>query len=244
MVLAWIAGTATRNHGMMDVAYPLAPAAIAWCAAALVWPRVSSVGWVALGLVSIWSLRLAVQTWRQNHAVEREPYATWRARGGTQWIWRSFFQVHLLQAVTLWVWSMPLAFAITASYGSLAILAGAAIWLTGFALQAISDAQLAHFKRDPANRGQILDTGLWALVRQPNYLGESLMWWSYLALALAAPWGWIALPGPLFATWFMGFGSAGPFKERHMARTRGEAWRAYCARTPRFFPWPRPQGLA
>jgi protein-S-isoprenylcysteine O-methyltransferase Ste14 len=40
----------------------------------------------------------------------------------------------------------------------------------------------------------------------------------------------------------MGYASAAPFKEQHMARTRPEAWAAYCARTPRFLPWPRPKG--
>ena len=39
----------------------------------------------------------------------------------------------------------------------------------------------------------------------------------------------------------MGYASAAPFKEHHMARTRPKAWAAYCASTPRFLPWPRPK---
>ncbi|SMF61696.1 DUF1295 domain-containing protein [Allosphingosinicella indica] len=238
---AWLLGTLLRNHGMMDVAYPIAPMAIAWTVAARMAPDVSATGWTALGLVSLWGVRLSIQTLRDNHGSEREPYATWRARGGRRWLWWSAFQVHLLQFVTIWIWSLPLAFAVTAPGNSLAIVAGVAIWLAGFALQASADMQLARFRRDPARRGRILDSGAWGFVRQPNYLGEALMWWGYFGCALAHPWGALAIAGPLYVTWFMGFGSAGPFKERHMARTRGAAWDAYCARVPRFFPWPRPQ---
>lgn len=240
LALAWLAGTRARNHGMMDVAYPIAPSAIAWCVAILSWRTLTSTAWAVLALVSLWSLRLTVQTYQQNHADEREPYASWRARGGRRWMWWSFFQVHLLQGVMLWVWSAPLVFAVLAPASAPAVGAGALIWLIGFGLQAGSDRQLSRFRSDPANRGRLLDTGLWALVRQPNYLGEAVMWWGYFVCALAHPWGWTSLAAPLFTTWFMGFGSAGPFKERHMARTRGAAWTAYCARTPRFFPWPRP----
>lgn len=241
VALAWVAGTARRNHGIMDIAYPLAPLAAAAAGAAMVPPD----AWVLamLAPIVIWAARLSVQTFGHNIGAEREPYASWRRRGGSRWLWWSFFQVHLLQAVTIWIWCLPLALALAAPQPRplWPLILGVTVWLAGFWLQAAADGQLAAFKRDPANRGGLLDTGVWSLVRHPNYLGEAIMWWGLFCFGLAHPWGWIGLPGPLFATWFMGYASAAPYKERHMAKTRPEAWAAYCARTPRFLPLPRPR---
>lgn len=244
LVVTWALGSIRRNHGFMDIAYPLAPTVIAW--AAFLIPvsagEVTGGGMapLVLTLVTVWALRLFVQTIGQNHAEERQPYAAWRKAFGAQWRWWSLFQVYGLQGVTLWLWAIPLAFAVQAEFSLLWAITGGGVWLVGFALQTAADRQLTRFRADPANRGAILDTGAWAIVRQPNYLGESIMWWGYFLCALAHPWGWLTVIGPIFATWFMGFGSAGPFKEAHMRRTRGEAWTAYCARTPRFFPLSRP----
>lgn len=40
------------------------------------------------------------------------------------------------------------------------------------------------FKNNPDNKGKFIDTGLWALSRHPNYLGEIGVWWSLLGVAL------------------------------------------------------------
>jgi steroid 5-alpha reductase family enzyme len=244
LALTWAIGTALRNHGIMDVAYPLLPL----CAACFIAYQFRSgfSGWsaVLLAMVVVWSLRLSVQTFGQNIAQEREPYATWRRRNGGRWIWWSFFQIHLLQGVLIWIWSISFAFAFGAPDPQPLVLAvlGFGVWLIGFFFQATADVQLAQFKRNPANRGKLLTSGIWRVMRQPNYFGESVMWWGYFVFGLAHPFGVLALISPAYVTWFMGYGSAGRFKEMHMSRTRPEAWASYVATTPRFFPWPRPAG--
>lgn len=243
VALGWLAGTIRRNHGLMDVAYPLAPAAAAGTGFVLADRPLDLLSGVFLISLSAWSIRLAVQTWGHNIHAERQPYAYWRKSFGPTWLWWSAFQVHLLQGVTVWLWCAPFAFILTAPTPTpLALLTlGVTVWLSGFTLQAIADRQLSTFKSDPAHRGVLLDTGVWAFVRHPNYLGESVMWAGWFILALAHPWGWVTAFAPLYTGWFMGYASAAPFKEQHMARTRPEAWTAYCARTPRFLPWPRPK---
>jgi steroid 5-alpha reductase family enzyme len=239
LVLAWAWGVAARNHGVMDVIYPLTVLAgalvAAWCVGFEQWIM------FALAPIAIWSIRLAVQTYGHNMGSEREPYASWRKRFGAKWLWWSAFQIHLLQGVTVWIWCAPIAFAFAAPEPRplWPLVLGGAIWPAGFALQMTADQQLAAFKRDPNNRGKLLDTGVWSLVRHPNYLGEAVMWWGYFAFALAHPFGWLTIFAPLYAGWFMGYASAAPYKERHMAKTRPETWAEYCRRTPRFLPWPR-----
>ena len=247
MAVAWLWGTLARNHGVMDICYPAAAVAVAALTLAVSGRAPGGPALLLMVFLVIGAGRLLIQTWGHNMGAERQPYAHWRTRYGARWLWWSAFQVHLLQGVTLWLWSTPIVFALTVPAsvpGSTRwgfALAGVAVWLGGFILQTLADRQLAAFKAGPANRGRLLDTGVWAWVRHPNYLGETLMWSAWFVFALAHPWGWITLFAPLFTGWFMGYASAAPFKEAHMARTRGDAWAAYCARTPRFLPWPRPR---
>lgn len=237
--VGWLLGAVARNHGMMDIVYPLTVLAASCLAAWLT--RVDAWTVALMAPMAVWALRLAVQTYGHNVGSEREPYASWRCRFDRKWVWWSFFQIHLLQGVTVWIWCLPIAAALSAPEPRPVwpAMLGLAVWAAGFLLQSIADTQLAAFKRDPANRGKLLDRGVWSFVRHPNYLGEALIWWGYFCFALAHPWGWATVVSPLFATWFMGYGSAVPFKERHMAKTRSDAWAAYSRRTPRFLPWPR-----
>lgn len=238
VLIAWAWGGAIRNHGVMDICYPAAPVV---AAGVMLWvgqkPLDGGMG-LMLGLLAVWSIRLIVQTWGHNIRSERQPYAHWRKRFGRAWPLWSLFQIHLLQGVTVWLWCAPLAFALTAPGPIPWPLAwlGTVVWGAGFMLQWMADRQLAAFKANPENRGRLLDSGVWAWVRHPNYLGETIMWCAWLVFALAHPYGALTLFAPFFTGWFMGYASAAPFKEMHMARTRGEAWAAYCARTPRFLP--------
>lgn len=240
LIATWLWGSLIRNHGVMDVTYSLLPLSAAVTAALSTDQPLTFRDGLLLAMVSIWSLRLSAQTYRRQIDTEREPYATWRRRYGRDWRWWSFFQVYLLQGVIIWTWGLSFAFAFTSratGIGWTDVL-GAVVWLIGFAFQAGADVQLARFKRDPANRGRLLRSGVWSVVRHPNYLGETLIWWGYFLFALAHPWGALAIISPLYVTWFMQFGSAVPSKEGHMGRTRPAEWADYAANTPLFLPWP------
>ena len=101
---------------------------------------------------------------------------------------------------------------------------------------------MAAFKSDPAHRGKICDTGLWAWSRHPNYFFEWLGWcaWPLFAIDLGGgwPWGWLALSGPAYMYWLLTRVSGVPLLEAHMRRSRPEAFAAYAERTSAFFPRP------
>ncbi len=121
---------------------------------------------------------------------------------------------------------------------------GVALFAAAFLGEAAADAQIARFKADSANRGKICDVGLWRISRHPNYFFEWLIWVAFAILALGANWtGWLALPAPALMYWTLRHASGVPPLEAHMLATRGEAFRAYQARTPGFFPrlWPAPR---
>src|SRR3546814_8217356 len=64
--------------------------------------------------------------------------------------------------------------------------AGVLAAVAGIAIESIADAQLHAFRRHRANRGRILDTGLWRYSRHPNYFGDALVWWGIWLLAADA----------------------------------------------------------
>ena len=241
LTAVWLLSLARRDCGIMDVAYPLAVAI----------PVTSLVVWrgqwsphetMIVVLVALWSLRMSSHIGLRNRGHgEDGRYAAWRRRFGGAWWWWSYFQVFIMQGVTVWLWSLGLVLAVASGSQALGWQHAIALALfgLGFYFQVVGDLQLQHFKANRADRLMVLDTGLWRLSRHPNYFGEAVVWWSFGALGLMHPWGWLTLACPLYVTWFMSAGSATPMQERYLARTK-PSYADYMARVPAFFPWGKP----
>ena len=106
-----------------------------------------------------------------------------------------------------------------------------------FGFETLGDAQLAHFKADPANAGVVMDRGLWGWTRHPNYFGDFMVWWglSVIALSLGAPW-W-TLVSPVVMSVLLMRVSGVPMLERTIGERR-PGYSEYVARTSSFFPRP------
>jgi len=239
MIVLWLIGEKLSNHSFMDIGYSVSVLFIVvFCLARSSFPEgLGTRHFVILILVALWSGRLLRHTIGTNFRVEAQPYSSLRKRYGAQWkIW-SFFHVYMLQGTLLWIWSMSFAFSLAIEQKGLGILEclGIAVWLVGYFFQAVGDWQLARFKRDPANSGKLMQSGLWSLTRHPNYFGEGVMWLGYFVFALAHPLGWLAIVSPMYVAWFMGYGAAAPGNERHMRKTRPD-YEDYARRVPQFFP--------
>ncbi len=159
---------------------------------------------VLIVIVAVWALRLAVHIYIRNRGHgEDARYQVFRAQAGDAFWWISFFRVFLLQSILAAIISAPLlaaAFA-DAPLGPLDWL-GVAVWLVGFSFEALADLQLRRFRADPATRGQVLRTGLWAWTRHPNYFGEAVLWWGYFLVALSSG-GWWTIFAPLLMTFLL-----------------------------------------
>lgn len=235
----WLASLALTNASIVDMWW--GPAFVVALAAYLDFgapthPR----GWLVLTATLLWAVRLAWHIGRRNVGHGEDPrYRAWRNEHGSRWWWWSFFQVFLLQAVVAWVVSWPLYFAVQASssFPTAWDLAGATLFLVGWSFESVADRQLTIFKRNPANRGRVLDGGLWRYSRHPNYFGEAVLWWGLGLIGIAVPGGWMGLIGPLLITWLLLRVSGVMLLERGLRQTK-PGYADYMARTSAFVPWP------
>ena len=237
----WLISLAKRDAGIMDVAYPMTAALPVLVLLARRGSWSPHEIFLAV-LVALWSTRMSLHIGLRNSGHgEDARYAAWRRRFGRNWWWWSFFMIFAMQGVMLWLWSIGLVAAVVVGPQPLGWQHGLALLLfaVGFGFQTTADLQLERFKRERIDRSKVLDTGVWALSRHPNYFGESVVWWGFAALALVHPWGWLALVCPIYVTWFMSAGSATPMQERYLQKSK-PAYADYMRRVPIFFPWTRP----
>ena len=190
-------------------------------------------------LVVAWGARLALHILARNRKRGEDPrYAAWRAAWGRSFVWRSYLQIFLLQGFFLLVIASPVILVNVDRnypYTERFWLAGLLVWILGFLFEAVGDAQLARFRRDPANKGHIMDRGLWKYTRHPNYFGESMMWFGIWLIALEAPYGWTTVVSPVLITFLLVKVSGIPLLEKRYA---GNAtFQAYARRTSAFIPW-------
>jgi steroid 5-alpha reductase family enzyme len=243
MTLWWIAATALKRMDLADVAWGIGFPIIGLAEIAYTWDRVPPALVLLTALTVVWGVRLAWHIVRRRRGRPEDfRYAKWREEWGRTVVWRSYLQVFLLQGVFMLMISSPLIVTAAAPPAPLGEWAwvGAGVWLVGIAFEAVADAQLAGFIRDPANKGRIMDRGLWAWSRHPNYFGESLLWWGVWIACLGAPWGWFAILGPLTITFLLLKVSGVPLLEK--SYEGNEAYQEYARRTSIFIPLPPKKG--
>ncbi|WP_209705618.1 DUF1295 domain-containing protein [Leucobacter exalbidus] len=117
---------------------------------------------------------------------------------------------------------------------------GVAVWATGFGIEVIADQQKTKFKADPSNAGKFIRTGLWSVVRHPNYLGEMMLWTGVLIVALPAlqGWQWVAILSPIFVVLLITKVTGIPMLDEKAKRKWGDdpEYIAYRKRTPALIP--------
>ncbi|SEH17509.1 Steroid 5-alpha reductase family enzyme [Sphingopyxis sp. YR583] len=202
-----------------------------------------------LGLTTLWGLRLAIHlTIRWAGHGEDPRYKKILAYTGEKrkWSWAktALVMVFLTQAPLLFITCLPAQLGIWASANDpqaigIAGWIGAAAALAGIAFESIGDAQLDAFRKNPANKGKVLDTGLWRYTRHPNYFGDALTWWGIWLVTLDLGWGTAlaSLIGPVFLTFTLTRWSGKALLEKGLHKTRPD-YAAYVARTSGFIPWP------
>jgi steroid 5-alpha reductase family enzyme len=240
MICGWLVSIAHRNVTIVDSLWGLGFVLIAWLTFFLsdgFWTRKMLIA----VLVTLWGLRLsAYLSWRNWGKGEDPRYGLWREKSGQRFWLVSLFKVFILQALFLWVISLVLQVGqMAAEPSSLTWLdiAGIMVWLIGFVFESLGDWQLARFKSNPANKGRVMDRGLWAYTRHPNYFGESLVWWGICLVTLATPGSWWTILSPIVITAVLLKMTGIPLTEQELIKNR-PGYSDYIKHTSAFVPWP------
>ena len=165
-------------------------------------------------LVVIWAARLGAFLVRRIRRAGKDArfdelkvsfvrfLSVWTIQG----LWVTFTAAAALAAITSATRREPDPFAV----------AGALVWILGFGVEAVADAQKSRFRADPANKGRFISSGLWAWSRHPNYFGEIVLWIGVAVIALPVLQGWqlVTLISPAFVALLLTRISGIPILER------------------------------
>ncbi|MDP2269662.1 MAG: DUF1295 domain-containing protein [Archangium sp.] len=178
MLVLWGVSVKLRDSSIVDLFWGPAFVLVAWLTVFEfgATPR----GVLIASLVSAWGLRLgAYLAWRNLGHGEDKRYAAMRAKHGDAWWWRSLFIVFGLQGGLVWIVSLPVRAGIVAGFEAWSWLdfVATVTVIVGILFESVGDWQLARFKADPANKGKIMNRGLWRFTRHPNYFGDFVVWW-------------------------------------------------------------------
>ncbi|MDX2344854.1 MAG: DUF1295 domain-containing protein [Acidimicrobiia bacterium] len=195
---------------------------------------------IVAALVGLWALRLGTFLFRRVRrdgrdgrfdSIKTDPlrfFMTWTLQG----LW-----VLLTAACALAV----ITGGERRSIGWVAIL-GIVIWVAGFGIEAVADQQKSTFKKNPANEGRFITSGLWAWSRHPNYFGEIMLWTgiAIMALPVLSGWRWVTLISPVFVFLLLTRVSGIPMLEARAEKRWGndEAFQTYTNNTSLLFPLP------
>lgn len=218
------------NSSVYDPYWSVAPVPIAawWLSQAA--PGSSPArGWLAVALVVTWGARLTANCLARwgDLAEEDFRYVEIRRRTGRAYWPASLFSIHLFPTAWVFLGLLPLFPALARSSRPLGWLDAAAVLVTGGAVgvEAVADWQLRRFQAARQDPQAVLATGLWAVWRHPNYVGEVLFWWGLWLFGLAAdPGWWWTVAGPLAITALFAFVSV-PWMDRRM-EARHPGWRS------------------
>ena len=242
MVGAWAYGLAVKNGGWTDVFWSFGTGFVLAAAAFLATGTDTSQArrLMIAAFMLIWGLRLGLYLAPRVAGHPEDPrYAAFRATAKNY------------PLTMLWV-SLPQAPA-SALLGLSVVVAAQrpvpqldlrdALALVVYLVATVSDAQMKRFRANPDNKGQVIETGLWAWSRHPNYFFQWLGWMAYpvMALDLSRPVTLLTLVAPAVMFGLLRYVSGVPPLEEAMLKSRGDKFRDYQKRVSVFFPLPPKQ---
>ena len=246
-VVVFLFSARLDNSSVYDPYWSVAPIPVVlyWAAAARAGDPAAHLRALAVVLlVCVWGGRLTANWALRWRGLRDEDFRYLEIRRRTgRWYWpASLVSIHLLPTAWVFLGLLPTYPALVGpgrAPGALAALAFA-VTTCAIAVEATADRQLRAFLRRRTRPGDVLESGLWARSRHPNYFGEVLFWWGLFLFGLSADprWSWTVV-GPVAITLLFLLVSV-PWMDRRMAE-RHPRWRERMRDTSALVPWwPRP----
>ena len=239
MALTFLAGRRAGRHNVIDTAWGLGFCVVATAAYA------TSAGHgnglrrtVLLVLVLAWGLRLSAHIGRRSLGKGEDPrYEELLAKGTGNRTWYAVRMIYALQGVLILFIGLPVQVGMfeSGSFGVLGWL-GVIVWAVGVFFEAVGHHQMSAFRADPANRGKLIDVGLWRYTRHPNYFGDACVWVGLFLIVAGSGAGLLTVLSPVVMVYLLANGSGKKVLERSMMKRPG--YSDYMRRTSGFLPLP------
>jgi steroid 5-alpha reductase family enzyme len=191
-------------------------------------------------MTALWGLRLGgyLLVRKLGDPGEDRRYTKMRDKRGATFPLYSLLSIFAAQGLLVLIVSLPLQVAAERRTGlDWLTWVGVALWAVGLFFEAVGDEQMRRFKGRPDSRGQVMNQGLWAWTRHPNYFGDFCVWWGLWLGALGAGGTWWTVIGPLVMSFLLIKGSGAALLEKDIAERRPN-YADYIKHTPAFFPRP------
>jgi len=240
MTVMWLISLRLKNTSIVDIIWGFGFVLVNWVAFFLTPDSFGERKWIINILVTLWGLRLTTHIFLRNKGKPEDfRYVAWRNQYGKKWWWYSYLQTFMLQGGLMFLISAPLihtqAISTPTRLGILEFM-GIIIWIIGFFFETVGDLQLEKFKQNPANKGKLLNSGVWLYTRHPNYFGDSAQWWGFYLIAAGSTFGFLTIFSPIIMTYFLIKVSGVAMLERTMAE-RKPGYKEYMQTTNAFIPW-------
>ncbi|MFX0072935.1 MAG: DUF1295 domain-containing protein [Candidatus Hermodarchaeota archaeon] len=251
ILFACLIGTIKKNWGTMDIFYGPAYFIVAFASLYFTYKELGSLSIrqiIVTILVLLWSLRLAIYVHIRNRGKpEDRRYALmrerWREKGKNLFL-KSFTKIYLFQGLVIFIVVFPTLWINVSEnphltnlldFTSILLWIGLTVWIIGFYFESIGDYQLYKFLNNPQRKKKVMYEGLWKYTQHPNYFGEVTMWWGIYVIALAVPWGFVTIFGPIYIT-FQIINISG-VRLLNKIHEGDNEYAEYRKRTSTFIPW-------
>lgn len=237
--IMWLASVIQTDASLVDRVWGLFFVVIVWTSHVVGQPSTRSL--VVAVLVTLWALRLSIYlTWRNWGEGEDPRYVAMRQRSGGNFTIRSLWRVYWLQGVLASLIGIPLV-AVATHPGDLWWLDWVAVvvFAVGLYFEGVGDWQLTRFLADEANKGTVMNQGLWRYTRHPNYFGDIVVWTAFGLFAIASG-AWWGIIGSIGMGLLIVNVSGVAITEKQMGRSdsKREGYDEYLETTNAFFPGP------
>ncbi|MEM9738061.1 MAG: DUF1295 domain-containing protein [Bacteroidota bacterium] len=170
-------------------------------------------GWIYIA-ITLWAMRLGGFLFmRIRHQKKDARFDSKRGsfvRFGAFWLLQAISVCIILFSTILFFQKVETSKNISYSLGWLILS------MLGLLVETIADWQKYTFKKNPANQGKFIKSGLWYYSRHPNYLGEILFWLGIYLAQIPALENWEIIMGmitPMMITTLLVFVSGIPILE-------------------------------
>lgn len=226
-----------KNSSVYDAYWSLIPFYFVLMWSYLYGPELSFHHYAVFAVISLWSWRLTLNWARSWAGFSHEDwrYINLKKQNGRLYPLVNFFGIHLFPTLLVFagMWPIFYIFSNELSHSGL-LYFGILISFIGTAFEFFADNQLAAFRRQKQDTEQLLDSGLWAKCRNPNYLGEMLFWIGLFIIGLAYQAPLYTALGAIAMIGLFVFISI-PMKEKRMLERR-PAYTAYMQEVPKLIP--------